>query len=179
MQLRFWNLCLNRLFAQDRFHDLRSTGVGGPCNGGLYVVLFLLFYLSTSAYIILFRQAELLWEQFFCNFQERVVIEASSTLGVLKTNRRGPLSVMCISLSSCSDFTKTTSTASFLASLGLWLEASPLKSISLALDSSGWISIWFLFLILLFESWISSKNGARRESSRLSGDSPLFWLEPA
>lgn len=35
-------------------------------------------------------------------------------------------------------------------SLFLWLEASPLKSISVALDSSGWISIWFLFLILSF-----------------------------
>lgn len=178
MQLRFWNLCLNRLFAQDRFHDLRSTGVGGRCNWGLYVVFVstLLFEYLCLHY---FRQAELLWEQFFCNFQERVVSEASSTLGVLKTNCRGPLPIMCISLSSCSDFTKTMSTASFLASLGLWLEASPLKSISLALDSSGWISIWFLFLILLFESWISSKNGARRESSRLPGDSPLFWLEPA
>lgn len=83
MQLRFWNLCLNRLFAQDRFHDLRSTGVGGRCNWGLYVV-----FVSTLSFEYLclhyFRQAELLWEQFFCNFQERVVSEASSTLGVLK-----------------------------------------------------------------------------------------------
>lgn len=168
MQLRLWNLCLDRLFAQDRFHDLRSLGVGGRCNWGpkaVFVSTLLFEYLCLH-----FRQAELLWEQFFYNFQECVVIEASNTLGVLKMNRRGPLPVPCISLSSCSDFTETMSTASVLASLGLWPEASPLKSISLALDSSGWISIWFLFLILLFESWIPSKNRAGRESRLLNTD---------
>lgn len=50
-------------------------------------------------------------------------------------------------LSSGCDLTKSTVSTS---TLFLWLEASSLKSVSLALDSRGWISIWFLFPILSF-----------------------------
>lgn len=73
-------------------------------------------------------------------------------------NLRGLHSITCISFSSGCDFHRDSKHRLLPASPCLWLEASPLKSISLALDSSGRVSIWFLFLILLFESWIQSKK---------------------